>query len=95
MKPSSFAACRIFKLAQGSGNQGGYCEPIAFTVPRKSELYQHDLYPDTFSGEASLEAEEWYTEGKSAAPKLVTHAITTYSVIDLMIDQCIILVSAG
>lgn len=61
----------MFKLAQGSGNQGGYCEPVAFTVPRKSELYQDDLYPDTFSGEASLDAEEWFTQGKNATPKLV------------------------
>jgi len=63
---------RMFKLAQGSGNQGGYCEPVAFTVPRKSELYQDDLYPDTFSGEASLDAEEWFTQGKNATPKLMS-----------------------
>lgn len=44
------------------------------TVPRKSELYQEDLYPDTFSGEPSLTADEWFTEGKSAGPILVrTH----------------------
>jgi len=56
---------------QGSGNQGGFCEPIAMTVPRKSELYQDDLYPDTFSGEASLDADEWFTEKKVGEPKKV------------------------
>ena len=41
------------------------------TVPRKSELYQDDLYPDTFSGEPSLDADQWFTEGLSAGPNLV------------------------
>lgn len=69
---SSLSICpRFYKLAQGSGNQGGYCEPISFTVPRKSELYQDDLYPDTFSGEASLTSDEWFTEGRDAGPDLV------------------------
>ncbi|KAF6037739.1 hypothetical protein EB796_003946 [Bugula neritina] len=63
---------RFYKLAQGSGNQGGYCEPISFTVPRKSELYQEDLYPDTFSGEPSLTADEWFMERKDAPPQLVS-----------------------
>lgn len=62
---------RFYKLAQGSGNQGGYCEPIAFTVPRKSELYQDDLYPPSFSGEPSLTADEWFVEGKSAGPQVM------------------------
>lgn len=64
--------CRFFKLSQGSGNQGGYCEPVSFTVPRKSELYQDDLYPDTFSGEPSLTADEWFTEKQDAPPQLVS-----------------------
>jgi len=56
----------------GSGNQGGVCEPISFTVPRKSELYQDDLYPDTFSGEPSLSLEDWM-EGQDAEPELVSY----------------------
>ncbi|XP_067931451.1 coronin-1B-like isoform X2 [Watersipora subatra] len=63
---------RFFKLATGTGNQGGHCEPIAMTVPRKSELYQDDLYPDTFNGEASLTADEWFTSGMSAGPQLMS-----------------------
>lgn len=45
--------------------------PVSFTVPRKSELFQKELFPDTHSGEASLEAEEWL-EGKDAGPKLMS-----------------------
>jgi len=43
-------------------------EPISFQVPRKSEVFQDDLYPDTYSGEPSLEATEWLS-GKNADPK--------------------------
>ncbi|XP_030917387.1 coronin-1B [Geospiza fortis] len=35
------------------------CEPIIMTVPRKSDLFQDDLYPDTAGPEAAMEAEEW------------------------------------
>ena len=37
------------------------------TVPRKSELFQDDLYPDTASDEPALSAEDWF-EGKNAPP---------------------------
>jgi hypothetical protein len=44
------------------------CEPISFQVPRKSEIFQDDLFPDCFSGEYSLTASEWLG-GKSAEQK--------------------------
>ncbi|PKU28845.1 hypothetical protein llap_20851 [Limosa lapponica baueri] len=47
------------------------CEPIIMTVPRKSDLFQDDLYPDTAGPEAALEAEEWF-EGKNADPLLIS-----------------------
>jgi len=34
-------------------------EPIAFCVPRKSDLFQDDLFPLAFSGEPTLTADEW------------------------------------
>ncbi|XP_067910882.1 uncharacterized protein coro1cb isoform X1 [Heterodontus francisci] len=47
------------------------CEPIIMTVPRKSDLYQDDLYPETPGPEAALEAEEWF-EGKNKDPILIS-----------------------
>jgi coronin-1B/1C/6 len=44
---------------------------ITMTVPRKSELFQEDLYPDTFGDSAALSAEEWI-EGKDAEPILIS-----------------------
>lgn len=47
------------------------CEPIIMTVPRKSDLFQDDLYPDTAGPEAAMEAEEWVA-GCTAGPVLVS-----------------------
>lgn len=41
------------------------------TVPRKSELFQEDLYPDTVSDEHALTVEEW-SDGKDADPLLAS-----------------------
>ncbi|CAL8327308.1 unnamed protein product [Lota lota] len=46
-------------------------EPISMTVPRKSDLFQGDLYPDTAGLEPSLLAEEWIA-GQDAPPILVS-----------------------
>jgi len=43
-------------------------EPISFSVPRKSDIFQDDLYPPTFSGEPSLDADSW-SKGSNASPK--------------------------
>ncbi|XP_059843911.1 coronin-1C-A [Hypanus sabinus] len=47
------------------------CEPIIMTVPRKSDLYQDDLYPDTAGPEPAMEADEWF-EGKNKDPILIS-----------------------
>jgi len=48
-------------------------EPISFQVPRKSDIFQDDIYPDCFAGEAALTAEEWLS-GKDAEPKTMSLA---------------------
>ncbi|KAK2185350.1 hypothetical protein NP493_239g02062 [Ridgeia piscesae] len=52
-------------------HQKGLCEVIPMTVPRKSELFQDDLYPDTPGDIPALTTEEWI-EGKNAPPILVS-----------------------
>lgn len=52
-------------------NNSGLCQVITFTVPRKSELFQEDLYPDTLSDEAAISAEEW-VGGQNADPVTVS-----------------------
>uniref|UniRef100_A0A3Q2FYQ0 Coronin, actin binding protein, 1B n=1 Tax=Cyprinodon variegatus TaxID=28743 RepID=A0A3Q2FYQ0_CYPVA len=46
-------------------------EPISMTVPRKSDLFQGDLYPDTAGLEPALLADEWIA-GQDAPPLLVS-----------------------
>jgi len=43
--------------------------PISFQVPRKSDLFQKDLFPDAYAGHPSMEAKEYLT-GENKAPKL-------------------------
>lgn len=57
---------RFYKL-----HTKGLCEIIPMTVPRKSELFQDDLYPDTVGDIPALTAEEWMG-GRNAPPILIS-----------------------
>lgn len=48
--------CEVVRLLKLSNKLN---EPISFQVPRKSDIFQNDLFPDTFSGEPALTAEQW------------------------------------
>lgn len=45
--------------------------PVSFKVPRKSDLFQDDIFPDTYAGEATQTAEQFFA-GETAEPKYVT-----------------------
>jgi coronin-1B/1C/6 len=51
-------------------NNNGFCQVIPFVVPRKSELFQEDLYPDTVSDVPAITADEWWL-GANADPIMV------------------------
>lgn len=61
--------CEIAKFYRLNNN--GFCQVVSMTVPRRSELFQEDLYPDTLSDEAATTAEEWFS-GSDAEPILVS-----------------------
>lgn len=46
-------------------------EPISFIVPRKSELFQEDIYPDAPSDKPALSATEWFGGKDVNGPLLV------------------------
>jgi len=48
-------------------------EPISFQVPRKSDIFQDDIFPDCYAGEPALTADEWLA-GKDAEPKTMSLA---------------------
>lgn len=43
-------------------------QSVSFQVPRKSDLFQEDIYPDTYAGVPGLTSDEW-AEGKNADPQ--------------------------
>ncbi|SAL97018.1 hypothetical protein [Absidia glauca] len=45
-------------------------EPVSFTVPRKSDAFQSDLFPPAISDEPALTADEWF-QGKDANPNTI------------------------
>lgn len=45
--------------------------PVSFKVPRKSDLFQDDIFPDTYAGEPAQTADEWFG-GADAEPKLAS-----------------------
>ncbi|KAL4223802.1 Coronin-1C [Mactra antiquata] len=51
---------RFYKLLNN-----GLCEVIPFTVPRKSDLFQDDLYPDTAGDVAACTGDEFMSGAKS------------------------------
>jgi len=44
-----------------------YIEPIAFTVPRRAETFQSDIYPPAIGLKPAVSAQEWLN-GKTALP---------------------------
>jgi coronin-1B/1C/6 len=59
--------CEVVKFYKLHGSKTGMLEPISMTVPRKSDLYQSDLYPPTCGPDAAMEASEWF-EGANKEP---------------------------
>jgi len=55
----------IVKLFRVNGTK---LEPLSFKVPRKSDLFQEDLFPDCRSDEPALNLEQWLA-GENAKPK--------------------------
>jgi len=62
------AECEIARFLKVTPDK---LEPISFNVPRKSDIFQDDIYPDAFTGSPSLTAEQWVS-GQNAKPKLTS-----------------------
>jgi coronin-1B/1C/6 len=61
-------ACETARLLKLTSNS---VEPLSFHVPRKSEAFQDDIFPDTASIEPSHTADEWMG-GSDLPPKLMS-----------------------
>ena len=56
--------CEVMRLLKLTTNS---VEPMSFIVPRKSDSFQDDLYPDTASAEAAHTADQWLA-GSNKSP---------------------------
>lgn len=63
-------ACEIFRFYKLHAS-GNLVEPISFIVPRKSSLFQTDLYPDTLSTTPAMSIYEWFVLGMNVKPNLM------------------------
>ncbi|CBX97194.1 Coronin-like protein crn1 [Plenodomus lingam] len=57
---------RCFKTVNDS-----YIEPVSFIVPRRSEMFQSDIYPPTTGSKPGVTAAEWFA-GKTALPPKIS-----------------------
>jgi coronin-1B/1C/6 len=57
---------RCFKTVNDS-----YIEPVSFIVPRRSEMFQSDIYPPTNGLKPGVSAKEWFS-GKTAMPPKIS-----------------------
>jgi len=62
-------SCEIFRLYKLTGT--GLCEPISMVVPRRSDSFQPDIYPDVPGDTPALTAEQWLG-GDDAEPILIS-----------------------
>ena len=65
---NDIASCEVASFLKVSNNM---IEPIHFTVPRKSEMFQDDIFPDTAGPEPALTSAAWFG-GANADPKLIS-----------------------
>jgi hypothetical protein len=61
----------ICEIARSLKLTASAIEPVSFTVPRKGDIFQDDLYPPTFAGQPALNADQWLS-GKNSDPKLAS-----------------------
>ena len=62
--------CEIFRFYKLHATKDTV-EPISMIVPRKSESFQDDIYPETQAPVPSLTAEEWIS-GRNASPTMMS-----------------------
>jgi coronin-1B/1C/6 len=70
-RPKTACDVSICEIASCLKVCGTYVEPISFCVPRKSDLFQDDLFPDTAGPIPTVEGGAWFS-GETGEPKLVS-----------------------
>jgi len=59
--------CEVTRILKLDGNQ---IVPLSFLCPRKSNLFQADLYPDAYAGKSTIGAEEFFSGKKGKVHRI-------------------------
>jgi len=59
----------ICEIAVGLRLMKEYIQPVSFQVPRKSDMFQSDIFPDTYAGKPALSEDEWLAGQNKEPPK--------------------------
>jgi coronin-2 len=65
------SSCEIFRFYKIHAS-GNVVEPVSFIVPRKSTLFQADIYPDTLSTKPAMTSYEWFSLNSNVKPILMS-----------------------
>jgi len=65
-------SCEIMRAVKLTNNT---VDLVSFKVPRRSEAFQDDIYPDCISGEPALSANEWFAGNDREARKAPIRSI--------------------
>eukprot|EP00090_Calanus_glacialis_P031332 TRINITY_DN5161_c0_g1_i1.p1 TRINITY_DN5161_c0_g1~~TRINITY_DN5161_c0_g1_i1.p1 ORF type:complete len:623 (-),score=166.62 TRINITY_DN5161_c0_g1_i1:111-1979(-) len=63
-------SCEVFRMYKLHATKD-LVEPISMIVPRKSDTFQDDIYPETAAPIAAISADDWLA-GKNASPVLIS-----------------------
>lgn len=67
MMPKISCDVKKCEIARGMRLLGDSVQPVSFIVPRKTELFQADIFPDTYAYQPSASVEEYFS-GINKAP---------------------------
>lgn len=65
--PKRFCDVPACEIAQCLRLKNDHIQPVPFFVPRKSDMFQEDLFPDTYAGVPAMSSADWLG-GKNANP---------------------------
>lgn len=60
------------EIMRGLKMESNACYQVSFTVPRKSEAFQEDIFPDCAGTDSSMTSESWAKGDECKAPKLMS-----------------------
>merc|ERR1719210_839158 len=68
--PKRCVDTKVHEIMKGLKLESNSIQPVSFKVPRKSEAFQEDIYPDSPAAAPAMTADEWVSGAKARPPLL-------------------------